>query len=268
MIGVQQVLVSTHDKYHAWHRVSPVCRDFHHGWQQVAVCFRLIILLQHGYCTFVIIRFWPSTRLFINLTMCIWALFPEFATTLGLVEQAFWRVPLFTEWIGASFFEVILAGPRDILPLGLLPTGTSGSRRISLILLHEKNSETDSAVSFLHAYWHRDGNCNCLLWDTARWFPIANKLQEFFEHAVLSMDSWPRRFFHNFRFWRQNSYFWYILLDTSFHHCLQSVIVRSYFLLMNLQAIQFQDGLEFLRLPYSQFVQSFQDVVKWNLCHW
>ena len=26
-----------------------------------------------------------------------------------------------------------------------------------------KKSETDSAVSFLHVYWHRDGNCNCLL---------------------------------------------------------------------------------------------------------
>ena len=29
-----------HDRYHAWHRVSPVCRDFCHGSQQVAVCFR------------------------------------------------------------------------------------------------------------------------------------------------------------------------------------------------------------------------------------
>ena len=36
------------------------------------------------------------------------------------------------------------------------------------------------------------------------------------------------------------------LLDTSFHHCLQSVIIRSYFLLMNLQVMQFQYGLEFL----------------------
>ena len=30
---------------------------------------------------------------------------------------------------------------------------------------------------------------NCLLQNTARWFPIANNLQEFFEHAVLFLDS-------------------------------------------------------------------------------
>ena len=42
----------------------------------------------------------------------------------------------------------------------------------------------------------------------------------------------------------------YVLLD-SFHHRFQSVIIRSYFLLMNLQVIQFQYGLEFLRHSYS-----------------
>ena len=39
----------------------------------------------------------PFARLFINLAMRIRALFPKSATTLGLVEQAFWRVPFFTE---------------------------------------------------------------------------------------------------------------------------------------------------------------------------
>ena len=55
-----------------------------------------------------------------------------------------------------------------------------------------KNSETDSAVSFLHVYWHRDGNFNCLLQNTARWFSIANNLQDlstlfcllFIDHGV------------------------------------------------------------------------------------
>ena len=50
-----------------------------------------VVLLQHGYCTFVIILFGPFARLFINLAMCIRALFPKSATTIGLVEQAFWR---------------------------------------------------------------------------------------------------------------------------------------------------------------------------------
>ena len=39
-----------------------------------------------------------------------------------------------------------------------------------------------------------------------------------------------------------------ILLDTSLHHSFQSVIIRSQLLLMSLQVIQFQYGLEFLRL--------------------
>ena len=52
-----------------------------------------------------------------------------------------------------------------------------------------------------------------------------------------------------------------ILLDTSFHHRLQSVILRSS-LLMNLLIAQFQCGLEFLRLSYSSFVQAFQDVIR------
>ena len=59
-----------------------------------------------------------------------------------------------------------------------------------------------------------------------------------------------------------------ILLDTSFYHCLQSVIIRSSLLLMNLHIVQFQYGLEFLRLSYSEFVQSFQDVIRWDLRHW
>ena len=42
-----------------------------------------------------------------------------------------------------------------------------------------------------------------------------------------------------------------VLLDTSFRHCFQSVIIRSSFLLVNLQVKQFQYGLEFLRLSYS-----------------
>ena len=56
-----------------------------------------VILLQHGYCTFVIILFGTITRLFFNLAMRIRALFPKSASTLGLVEQAFWRMPFFTE---------------------------------------------------------------------------------------------------------------------------------------------------------------------------
>ena len=152
-----------------------------------------IILLQHCYCTFVIVLCVPFTWLFINLTMCIRALFTKSATTLRLVEQAFWRVPLFTEWVDASAFEVIL-GDFFLWDFGF-----------STLFFHSaawKNLEKNSAVSFLHVYLNRDGNFDCLLWNTVRWISIANKLQEFIVHAVLSLDSWPRRFFHNFRSWR------------------------------------------------------------------
>ena len=44
-------------------------------------------------------------------------------------------------------------------------------------------------VNFSHAYSYRGGNCNCLLSHIARWFLIANNLQEFFVHAVLFPDS-------------------------------------------------------------------------------
>ena len=49
------------------------------------------------HCTFVTILSRPFARLFFNLAMRIRALFTKSATTLGLVEQAVWRVPFFTE---------------------------------------------------------------------------------------------------------------------------------------------------------------------------
>ena len=81
-------------------------------------------------------------------------------------------------------------------------------------------------VNFSHAYSSRGGNCNCLLSHTARWFPIANNLQEFFVHVVLVPDldhgvllkistSGPKILILNF------------LLDTSLHHNFQSMILRS-----------------------------------------
>ena len=94
----------------------------------------MLMLLQHGHCTFVTIIFGPFAGLFINLAMCIRALIPKSATTLDLVQQAFWRMKLFTEWSGASSFEVILAGPSRHSTTGTLASETSGSRCISLIL--------------------------------------------------------------------------------------------------------------------------------------
>ena len=123
-----------------------------------------LMLLQHSYCNFVIFLFGPVTRLFINLTMCIRELFPKSAATLGLVEQALWRVPLFTEWIGASSFR---GNPcMAVETFYHWDSFLLWDFGFSMFFFHPaawKNSKTDWAVSFLHVCWHRDGNCNCLL---------------------------------------------------------------------------------------------------------
>ena len=124
--------------------------------------FLPVTFLQYCYCTFFILLFGPFfIRLFINLTVCIRALFTKPATTLGLVEQAFWRVPFFTKWVFASSSKVILARPSRHSTIGTFSSGTSGSRWFSLILLHERIRKRILMVSFFHAYWYRSGNCNC-----------------------------------------------------------------------------------------------------------
>ena len=69
-------------------------------------------------------------RLLFNLAMRIRALFSKSASILGLVEQAVPRMPLFTEWIGASSFEVILAWQSSHFPTWASASRTLGSRCI------------------------------------------------------------------------------------------------------------------------------------------
>ena len=65
--------------------------------------------------------------------------FPKSATIFGLVEQAFWRMPFFTEWSGASSFEVILARQSSHFPTWASASGTSGSRCIFHTLLRRRS---------------------------------------------------------------------------------------------------------------------------------
>ena len=105
MIGVHQVLVSTHDRYHAWHRVSPVCRDFCQGWQQVAVCFRadhssstwLLHFCHHSFWTIYLVVHQPGD---VHITT-----FPQICNDSWSCRTSILEVPLFTEWLGASSFE-------------------------------------------------------------------------------------------------------------------------------------------------------------------
>ena len=84
--------------YHFFSQVAPFDRDIHLR----RIPFLANCLFQHSHSTFVITRFGPFRRLFINLTMCEWELLSKPTTTLGLVIQAFWRVPFFTKWVIAS----------------------------------------------------------------------------------------------------------------------------------------------------------------------
>ena len=65
---------------------------------------------------FVIILIEPFNRLFINLTICIWAIFHKTASTLDLVDQTFWRMPFFTKCIIVSSFDVSLPKPSIRVP--------------------------------------------------------------------------------------------------------------------------------------------------------
>ena len=124
------------------------------------------------------------------------------------------------------YTKVILARPSRRSPTGTSTSGTSGSRWVFAHSAAWKNSETDLMVNFSHASSYRGGNYNCLLSHIARWFPIANNLQEFFVHAVLFPNYWPRRSSQNFHFWLKvliSNFFF----DTSLHHSFQSVIIRS-----------------------------------------
>ena len=209
-----------------------------------------IILLRHGCCTLVIILFGPFTRLFINPTMCIRALFSKSATTLGLVEQTFWRVPLITERIGANSFEVILAGASRHSTTGTLSSETSGSRCISLSLLHERIRRRIRLCDFstLINIVAETAIVSSGTLPVGLPLPAISKNSLYTLFCLLILD-------HGVSFTVSISsakiLISYILLDTSFHHRFQYVIIKSYFLLMNLQVLQFQYGLEFLRLSYS-----------------
>ena len=51
------------------------------------------------------------------------------------------------------------------------------------------------------------------------------------------------------------------LIYTPLHHRLHFLIIGHRYLLMNLNVVQFQYNFELTRLTYSQFVQTFLDVI-------
>ena len=71
--------------------------------------------------------------------MRIRALFQKSASISGPVEQAFWRMPFFTECIGASSFEAILAGQSKHSSTWASASRTLGSRCIFHFLLRRRS---------------------------------------------------------------------------------------------------------------------------------
>ena len=156
--------------------------------------------------------------------MCIWALLPKSATTLG--EQTFWRVPLFTEWIGATSIKVIIARQSKHSTTGTLSSGTSGSRCFSLTLLHERIRRRIRLCHFSTLFHIVTETAIVSFRTLPVWLPLPtiskNSLYTLFcplilDHGVLLKISIsvPKILIS------------YVLLDTAFNHCPQSVIIRS-----------------------------------------
>ena len=153
-------------------------------------------------------------------------LLPKTATILVFVEQAFWRMPFFTEWVTASSSKVILARPSWHSTAGAFTSGTSGPRWFSLTLLHERIRR--------RIWWWTFPTLIHIVAETAIvsfhtlpvGFPLPtiskNSLYTLFcslilDHGVLLKisNSLPKILISN------------LLLDTSLHHSFQSVIIRS-----------------------------------------
>ena len=148
--------------------------------------------------------------------------------------------------------RLILEKPSRHSTTGTLSSRTSGSRRISLILLQERTRRRIRLCQF------------CTLVDIVketaivsfRTLPVGFPLPTIPKNCPSCFVPWilDRGVSFIISISAPKILISYVLLETSFHHSFQSVIIRSYFLTMNLQDIQFQYGLKFLRLLYSSFV--------------
>ena len=159
-------------------------------------------------------------------------------------------MPFSTEWSFASSCEVILARQSSHFPTWASASGTLGSRCISLILLHERTRRRIRLCRF----WTLIDIVTETAIVSLKTLPVGFPLPTFSLSCLFTLSKlliFDHGTFFNISISGLKIVHSHILLDTSFCHCLQSVIIRSYFLLMNVQVVQFQSGPEFLRLSYS-----------------
>ena len=162
-------------------------------------------------------------------------------------------MPFFTEWTGASSFEVILARQPKHSSTGTPASGTLGPRCISLILPRRRSQRKIRLCRF------------CTLIDIVsetaivsfRTLPVGfplptiskTSLYTLFCSLILEVTAFVSKFPFLASKFLIRRFCSILLLPFNF---LQSVTIKSCCPLMNLHTVQFlQYGLEFLRLSYS-----------------
>ena len=138
-------------------------------------------------------------------------------------------MPFFKEWSCASSFEVILAQQSSHSSTGTLSSGTPGSRHIFHALLRRRSRRGTRLCRFCTLFR--------LVSETAtvpfRTLPVSFPLPTISQTSLFTLFC-PMILDHGACFKISISGFKIlhsqILLDTSFYHCLQSVIIRSCFL--------------------------------------
>ena len=120
------------------------------------------------------------------------------------------------------------------------------------------------SVSVSHDRYSHARNCIGLPSNTALfsfyWLQIPCPLST----PLNPCDSLPLLLIQFFHAWRQSFEIEVFDLYSS-SPWFQLLIVGHRYLLMNFHVVQFQYGFELIRLTYPQFVQTFQNIIRWNL---
>ena len=130
---------------------------------------RIHSLLQHSHCTLVSILFKTFAGVFFNPAVCKDVLITKFESLFGLVEQAPWRMPLFTRWIRTSTLKMYLAWLTRYFPRRTSSSRTFESRWIFHTLCLRRTLWWRSWLCrcFCTLIFDRAGKCRGLLSNTA-----------------------------------------------------------------------------------------------------
>ena len=159
-------------------------------------------------------------------------------------------MPFFREWSGASSFEVTLARQSSHSPTWASASRTPGSRCIFHILLRRRSRRRIRLCRFCTLVVSETAIVSFTTLHVGFPLPTISQTSLFTLFCPVTLDHGACFKISIYGFKIPHSQ---ILHDTSFYHRFQSVIIRSSFLLMILHIVQFQYGLEFLRLSYYQF---------------